>query len=85
MSWAIANLKEAGGKSPHLRTEITYRRVAAGDAAKQAKAPYCTEPQRVNVEVTWTESVYTYPERSDGNRVAARASTKAETDIKPKE
>ena len=56
-----------------------------GDAAKQAKAPYCTEPQNVNTGVTWTESVYTYPERSDGNPVAARASVKAETDVKPKE
>ena len=66
MSTARWNLKEAGGKSPHLRTEIAYRRVAVGDAAKQAKAPYCTEPQCVNAEVTWTESVYTYPERSAG-------------------
>ena len=56
-----------------------------GDAAKQAKAPYCTERQCVNTEVTWTESVYTYPERSDINLAEARASTEAETDDKPKE
>ena len=67
MSTVRWNLKEAGGKSLHLRTEIAYRRAAVGDAAKQAKAPYCTEPQCVNAKVTWTESVYTYPERSDTN------------------
>ena len=70
MSWATANLKEAGGKSLHLRTETVYRRSAVGDAAQQAKAPYCTEAQNVNAEVTWTESVYTYPERSDANLAA---------------
>jgi len=64
------NLKEAGGKSPRLRIETVYRRSAVGDAAKQAKAPYCTEPQNVNAEVTWTESVYTYPERSVANPAA---------------
>ena len=68
MSRATANLKEAGGKSLHLRTETVFRWAAVGDAAKQAKAPYCTEPQNVYTEVTWTESVYTYPERSDANR-----------------
>ena len=56
-----------------------------GNAAKQAKAPYCTELQNVNAEVTWTESVYTYPERSGVNPVEVRESAKAETDIKPKE
>ncbi len=49
-----------------------------GDAAKQAKALYCTEPQNVKAEVTWTESVYTYPERSDVNAAKARESTKAQ-------
>jgi hypothetical protein len=70
VSWATTNLKEAGGKSPHLRTETSYRRAAVGDAAKQAKAPYCTEPQCVNAEVTWAESIYTYPERSGTNHAA---------------
>lgn len=56
-----------------------------GDAAKQAKAPYCMEPQNVNAEVTWTESVYTYPERSDGHPVEERESTEVETGFKPKE
>ncbi len=85
MSWATANLKEAGGKSLHLRIEIAYRRAAVGDAAKQAKAPYCTEPQCVNAKVTWTESGYTYPERSDVNSAAVRESAKAETDVKREE
>ena len=74
MSIARWNLKEAGGKSPHLRTETAWRRAAGGDAAKQAKALYCTEPQCVNAEVAWTESVYTYPERSGTNAAAVRES-----------
>ena len=65
MSRVTANLKEAGGKSLHLRTETTYRRVGVGDVAIDTKAPYCMEHQHVNVEVSWTESGYTYPERSD--------------------
>lgn len=55
-----------------------------GNAAKQAKARYCTEPQNVNTEVTWAESVYTYPERSDDNAAEARASAEAKTSVRTK-
>ena len=37
----------------------------AGDVARETEAPYCTEHPSVNAEATWTESGYTYPERSD--------------------
>ena len=52
------------------------RRIVVGDAAKQSKARYCTEQQNVNIEATWAESGYTYPERSDDNQAAVRASAK---------
>lgn len=55
-----------------------------GDAAIQAKARYCTEQRDVNIEATWAESAYTYPERSDDNQAAVRASAKAETYVRIK-
>lgn len=55
-----------------------------GDAAKQAKAQYCTEQRNVNIEAGWAESGYTYPERSDDNPAAVRASAKVETDVRRK-
>lgn len=58
-----------------------------GDAAKQAKAPYCTESQNVNSEVAWTESVYTYPERSANDysftAEVSRGHSKLETSCTP--
>ena len=36
-----------------------------GDDPKESKASYCTEILGVNREVTWTESVLSYPERSE--------------------
>lgn len=36
-----------------------------GDVAKETKALYCTKCNSVNHEATWTESVQSYPERSD--------------------
>jgi len=41
------------------------RRSRMGDDAKESKAPYCTEILGVNREVTWTESLLSYPERSE--------------------
>ena len=41
------------------------RRVRMGDVAKETKAPYCTEFLNVNKEATWTESLLSYPERSE--------------------
>ncbi len=59
-----------------------------GDAAKQAKARYCTEQRNVNIEAGWAESTYTYPERSDDNpaevRVPIAFGTEAETDVRTK-
>jgi hypothetical protein len=46
------------------------------------KPNYCAEHQDVNVEVTWTESGYTYPERSDGNLTEVRASAKVGTYVR---
>jgi len=60
------------------------RRVVVGDAAKQAKAQYCTEQWNVYIEATWAESTYTYPERSDDNPVEVRASAEAETGVRTK-
>ncbi len=51
-----------------------------GDAAKQAKARYCTEHWNVDIEAKWTESRYTYPERSDAIPATVRASAQAETE-----
>jgi hypothetical protein len=36
-----------------------------GDDAKESKAQYCTEFLNVNKEATWTESLLSYPERSE--------------------
>jgi hypothetical protein len=41
------------------------RRVRMGDDANESKAPYCTEFLNVNKEATWTESLLSYPERSE--------------------
>lgn len=60
------------------------RRVVVGDAAKQAKARYCTEQRDVNVGATWAESAYTYPERSGDNPAEVRASAEAETGVRTK-
>lgn len=43
------------------------------------KPYYCAEHQDVNVEVTWTESGYTYPERSGTTLTEVRASAEVET------
>ena len=53
-----------------------------GDAAKQAKAQYCTERQDVNAEAIWTESGYTYPERSGDKAAEVRASAEGRTDVR---
>ena len=60
------------------------RRIVVGDAAIQAKARYCTEQRDVNIEARWAESAYTYPERSDDNQAAVRASAQAETYVRIK-
>ncbi len=60
------------------------RRIVVGDAAKQSKARYCTEQQNVNIEATWAESGYTYPERSGGDPTEVQTSTKVETDVRIK-
>jgi hypothetical protein len=36
-----------------------------GDVAKETKALYCTKLNSVNEEARWTESLLSYPERSD--------------------
>lgn len=46
------------------------------------KPHYCAEHQDVNVEVTWTESGYTYPERSAANLTEVRASAEVETNVR---
>ena len=88
MSIVRWNLKEAGGKSLRLRTGTISGGSPAGDAAKQAKARYCTEQRNVNIEAGWAESTYTYPERSDDNpaevRVPIAFGTEAETDVRTK-
>ena len=48
------------------------------------KPYYCAEHQDVNVEVTWTESGYTYPERSGTNLTEVRASAEVETIVRTK-
>ena len=35
-----------------------------GDVAKETEARYCTDSVCIDAGVTWTESEYTYPERS---------------------
>ena len=50
-----------------------------GDAATEAKAPYCTEYQNVNAEATWTERVCTYPGRSDDMLAEGGAQPEAAT------
>lgn len=55
------------------------RRFIAGDAAKQAKAQYCTEQWDVYIEAIWAESTDTYPERSDDNPAEVCENTEAET------
>ena len=55
-----------------------------GDAAKQAKALYCTEQRNVYIGARWTESTYAYPERSDDNPAEVRASAEAETHVRTK-
>jgi hypothetical protein len=76
------NLKEAGGKSLRLRTGTISGGSPAGDAAKQAKAQYCTEQRNVNIEAGWAESRYAYPERSDDNLAEVRASAEAKTTVR---
>jgi hypothetical protein len=46
------------------------------------KPNYCAEHQDVNVEVTWTESGYTYPERSGAKLMEILASIKVETHVR---
>ena len=48
------------------------------------KPYYCAGHQDVNVEVAWTESGYTYPERSGANLTEVRASAEVETDVRTK-
>jgi len=55
-----------------------------GDAAKRAKARYCTEQRNVYIETRWAESGYTYPERSDDKTAGVQASTEAKTTVRLK-
>ena len=52
-----------------------------GDVATETKARYCTECQYVNVGATWTESVYTYPGRSDDMLAEGEAQLEAATQV----
>ena len=82
MSTVKWNLKEAGGKHSGLRTETAYKARCMGDAAKQAKAPYCTEMHNVNAEATRMESGCAYPERSDNNPAEIGENINAETGVR---
>lgn len=53
---ARLGLKEARGKLPNRRTEITYKATLADEFAKSDEIP--TTANGVNVAVTWKESHY---------------------------
>ena len=64
MSAVTRNLKEAGGKIPSQRTEITYKAVASGRVCPTKQSLILPELAGVNVVATWEEGCCSYPGRS---------------------
>ena len=67
VSGATRNLKEAVGKIPARRTEITYEAVSSGREGNHLQSPIAIrEDEAVNVAGIWEEGRAHYPGRSVG-------------------
>jgi hypothetical protein len=61
-------VKKPGGKSLPLRPETVYKALGLpGDVAKETEAQHCNGATCVDTEGTWTESLSSYPDRSDNS------------------